>query len=546
MDPFHGLPTLVLDGVFFQLRDTTSISQLIKASPSMLSHWVQYGKGITHHIVTDILSMDDSGCLLDDALRILDIQNAQLAREYYSQVEFMEPRKVVRPNYLWPLFFLLSRLISFIVDFVFKAASPYLPRAYLGIPDSLGRGSYFKGRDLGNPRIEFSTLTASEQYRFLRAFLRYELICRIYHPAAWTMYEKQGMYVNIMSGIGVHGAMDPGMLNTVHEYYEGLYGSVFAHCLDAWVPGQSLKDMLSFDYGLLFPDTIFLDAKEYLRDLGIYHTEIVRMLPCFGISFLTTMIRGLNQGGDHAQHVRKLLHSLVRTRPCAYYPWIDEQHLGETYIRYPAYDRLLRGQNAYLHRADRLSNAEIALYQGGKSDLPAPRWLELHSLQLRIYRQRAWGLLDDDRLYPGRERQLPTLDELSDLENGLGEDGQTDWGLERSRRRSQKWHDYDTYGDLIERPAEPWNESDDDADTLIGDFDQMEGMIDGSHMDERLGLQSTCPVYKQTRDGSVNLGKMLLPFRLAASYDLSSAPSTRSSTPPPPYASSAPLTPVLV
>lgn len=542
MDPFHGLPTLVLDEVFFQLGDATSITQLIGASPSMLSHWVQYGQGITRRIVTDILSVDDSGCLLDDASRILDIQNAHSAREYYSQVASVEPRKVVRTKILWPLFLLLSRLIGFIADFVSKASSPYLPRAYLGIPDLMGRGSYFKGRDLGNPRIEFANLTTSEQYRFLRAFLRYELKCRIYHPAAWTMYEKQSMYANIISGIGDHGAMDPGMLDTVHEYYEGLYGSIFAHCLDAWVPGQSLKDMLSFDYGLLFPDTIFLDAKEYLRDLGIYHTEIVRMLPCFGINLLTTMIRGLNQGGDHAQHIRKFLHLLSRTRPCAYYPWIDDQHAGETSIRYPSYNRLLQGQIVYLHRADRLSNADIALYQGGKSDASAPRWLELHSLQLRIYRQRAWGLLDDDRLYPGRERQLPTLDELSDVEKGFGENGQIDWGLERSRRRSQKWHDYDTYGDLLERPVEPWNEEDEDAETLVGDFDQMEKIIDGSYMDEKSDLQSTCPVYNSIGDVSVSLSKAILRLELEASYDLSSAPSSRSSTPPPLYSSSRPST----
>ena len=545
MDPFHGLPTLVLDEVFFQLGDTTSITQLIRASPSMLSHWVQYGQGITHRIVTDILSVDDSGCLLDDALRILDIQNAPMARGYYNQVEFLEPRREIHQDILWPIFFLLSRLIGFITDFVSKAASSYLPRAYLGIPNLMGRGSYFKGKDLGNPGIEFAHLTASEQYRFLRAFLRYELICRIYHPVAWTMNEKQGMYAKIMTGIGDHRAMDPAMLNTVHEYYEGLYGSVFAHCLDAWVPSQSLKDMLLFDYGLLFPDTIFLDAKGYLRDLGIYHTEIVRMLPCFGINFLTTMIHGLNQGGDHAQHIKKLLHSLSRTRPCAYYPWIDDQHLGESYIRYPAYDRLLQGQNLYLYRADRLSNADIASYQSGKSDLPAPRWLELHNLQLRMYRQRAWGLLDDGRLYPGRERQLPTLDELSDLEKGFEENGQIDWGLERSRRRSQRWHDYDTYGDLLERPVEPWNGEDDDAETLVGDFDQMEEIIGSSYRDERPGLQFTCPVYKRIRDNPVNLGKTPLPSRLAASCDLSTGPWTRSSTPPPPYASSAPLAPIL-
>ncbi|KAJ4138455.1 hypothetical protein NW768_002289 [Fusarium equiseti] len=482
MDPFHGLPTLVIDRVFYQLGDTTSITQLIRASPSMLSHWVQYRKGITRHIVIDILSVDDSGCLLDDALRILDIQDARSARECYSQVEFMEPRKVMRSNLLWTLFLLLSQLISFIVDFVSKAASPYLPKAYLGIPNSLGRGSYFKGKDLGNTRIEFSNLTSSEKYRFLRAFLRYELICRICHPEAWTMFEKQGIYAKVMSDIGDNGAMDPAMLNTVHEYYQGLYGAIFAHCRDAWVPGQPRKDMSSFDYDLLFPDTIFLDAKAYLRDLGIYDTGIVRMLPCFGIDHLTVIIHGLNRGGDHAHHIRHSFHLLSTTRPCAYYPWIDDQHAGENYIRYPAYNRLLQGQTVYLNRADRLSDAEIALYQSGQSDSPAPRWLELHSLQLRIYRQRAWGLLDDDRFYPRRQHQLPTLDELSDLEKGFGEDGQIDRGLERSRRRSQKWHDYDTYGDLLDRPAEPWNEEDDNAGTLVGDLDQMEEIMDGSYM----------------------------------------------------------------
>ena len=236
MDPFHGLPTLLLDEVLFQIGDAINITQLTRASPPMFSHWGQYGRGITRRIVKDILSVDDSECLMDDALRILDIQNAPMAREDYSQTKFMEPRKVKRTKIHWPLFLLLSRLIIFIVDFVSKAVSPYLPRAYLGIPDFMGKGSYFKGKHLGNPRIEFANLATSERYRFLRAFLRYELICNIYHPAAWNMYEKQGMYAKVMSGTGDHGTMDPAMLNTVHEYYEGLYGSVFAHCLNAWVP----------------------------------------------------------------------------------------------------------------------------------------------------------------------------------------------------------------------------------------------------------------------------------------------------------------------
>ncbi|KAI1069157.1 hypothetical protein LB507_006290 [Fusarium sp. FIESC RH6] len=536
MDPFDGLPTLLLDEVLLQIGDAISITHLTRASPSMFSHWGRYGRGITRRIVKDILSVDDSECLMDDALRILDIQNAPMAREDYSQAKFMEPRKVKRTKIHWPLFLLLSRLISFIVDFVSKAASPYLPRAYLGIPDFMGKGSYFKGKHLGNPRIEFANLTTSERYRFLRAFLRYELICNIYHPSAWNMYEKQGMYAKVMSGTGDHGAMDPAMLNTVHEYYEGLYGSVFAHCLDAWVPDRSLKDMLSFDYGLLFPDTVFLDAKEYLRDLGIYHTEIVRMLPCFGINFLTRVICGLNQGGDHAQYIRKLLHLLSRTRPSAYFPWIDDQNLRENYIQYPAYDRLLQEQNVYLYRADRLSNVDIASYQSGGCDAPTARWLELHSLQLHIYRRRAWGLLDDARLYPGRERQLPTLDELSDLEMRCGENGQTDWGLERCRRRSQKWHDYDTYGDLLECPDEPWNDWDDDEEMLVGDFKQMEKMIDRPYMDEKSDLQFACPAYHLIGDASVSPSKTIFGLGLEASYDLSSD----LSSPPPLYSSSPP------
>ena len=71
---------------------------------------------------------------------------------------------------------------------------------------------------------------------------------------------------------------------------------------------------------------------------------------------------------------------------------------------------------------------------------------------------------------------------------------------------------------------------------LVGDFKQMEKIIDRWYMDEKSDLQSACPAYNPIGDASVSLNKTIFGLGLEASYDLSSD----LSSPPPLYSSSPP------
>jgi hypothetical protein len=103
-------------------------------------------------------------------------------------------------------------------------------------------------------------------------------------------------------------------LSSVHEYYESVYGALFAHCQDSWLPdipdqsaGQAMEEHAkvndggyrvkptSRDYGLLFPDNMFFSAKRYLEDLNYHCVGKQGDLSFFGLNLLVQLIRFLKK-----------------------------------------------------------------------------------------------------------------------------------------------------------------------------------------------------------------------------------------------------------
>ncbi|KAF4961435.1 hypothetical protein FGADI_289 [Fusarium gaditjirri] len=112
-----------------------------------------------------------------------------------------------------------------------------------------------------------------------------------------------------------------------------------------------------------------------------------------------------------------------------------------------------RRYNRPLVNCDELGGGEPREEQGGTSS---------GDDQLPIYRQRARGLFDNDRLYPKYGHHFPKLDELAgpmrELRKTLAPN------VERSRRRSQKWQDYWVLR-ILEPPDQQFSERDDVAST---------------------------------------------------------------------------------
>lgn len=307
MDPFSILPSLVQTEIFVHLQSDISVKQVIQASPSMLWHFIAYKKSILRCIMYGILNGDTSGDLLRDALGIIYISDKASAKRY-RQTEMwktMELPDTLDLEQLEALWHIISRMIIFIEDYVSKATSECPPRAYLGIMDLLnGSGSYFKGQRLDTNAVRFSSLTSAERYRFLPAFTRHELICRIYYPLPRTSTEADAVKRQVVE---ISEGTELMTLLSVHQYYRNVCGALFAHCHDCWLPhrsGQPDQPLLpsetrqstldsatlpnttapsSSRHGLIFPDNICFEAKAYERGLDEHANNFQRRLPCLGL-----------------------------------------------------------------------------------------------------------------------------------------------------------------------------------------------------------------------------------------------------------------------
>ncbi|KAF5672274.1 hypothetical protein FHETE_3772 [Fusarium heterosporum] len=420
MDFFSRLPSLVQSDIIIRLESEADIMSLIQASPAMLSHFTAYRLSILRAILNNLLANDKAGDMIRDALGIVFISNASKARLYHND-GLWNTLELCQHNIddLRRLHRLFSRMITFIEDYITKATNKFPPRAYMGLPDlKTGTGSYFKGRPVNTDPVRFTTLTSSERQRLLACFLRYELLSKIHHPQVWTIRERIKLYNKIAQSYGL-SRLSNLELPSVHEYYRGLYGAIFAHCQDSWLPdqpgichkGMMRNDGPSDDCRLLFPDNLFFDARAYLAELNIKKIFNLDVLPSLGLDLITTLVIFLNKDPGNSQHVRKWLRTFLTSTGVEYYPWIDDSCFY-----------LQSYKEGYLH-----DNSLSNLNNRPKGFI---------TLQHQIWKQRAWGLLDDSRLWPEMTSHFPTVHRLRKLDEGLIMDHA------RRERRSQKWQDY--------------------------------------------------------------------------------------------------------
>ncbi|CAJ0554428.1 Ff.00g129410.m01.CDS01 [Fusarium sp. VM40] len=475
MDPFQGLPSLIQTEIFEHLETESSITQLIQASPSMLRHFLAYKKSILQSILNRLLKGDTSGHLLRDALGIIYVSDITTAKAYHHG-NLWQTRELPDPiglADLQTLFRLFSRVIIMIEDYANKATSIYPPRSYLGLPDLiLGNEAEFKGQRLGAKTVRFSFLSPTERYRFLRAFLRHELFCRVYHPKYWHFTELDDPE-DLWARYGTSESPSLNDLSSVHEYYESVYGALCAHCQDSWLPdiphqsatraieehvkvndGGNRVNPTSQDHGLLFPDNMFLDAEEYLEDLNYHCAGKQGDLPFFGLDLLVQLIRFLKRNPDKGKVISKWLDQTpMRSNAPA---WLD--HLGDTVASdqsYPFPDPTEGHAMKPPPRRNTVYRGSGANQYQQRGYLSRREWRRLRALQQGILEQRAWGFFENTRFYPARQ-YFPTLNDIYQLDKQQAEMFLAP-KLERRRRRSQKWHDY-KMGKSLDPPVE----SDDD------------------------------------------------------------------------------------
>ncbi|KAJ0134665.1 Uncharacterized protein HZ326_22277 [Fusarium oxysporum f. sp. albedinis] len=94
--------------------------------------------------------------------------------------------------------------------------------------------------------------------------------------------------------------------------------------------------------------------------------------------------------------------------------------------------------------------------------LHGSRCISLHGIQLRTYRQRAWGLFDNDRLYPKHVTHFPTLNDIHQMEKAFLKRAWLDAELETRRGWSQTWQEY-WFLRMPEPPGKCYDETDDEV-----------------------------------------------------------------------------------
>lgn len=453
--------------------------QLIQASPSMLRHFLTYKKSILQSILNRLLKGDTSGHLLRDALGIIYVSDITTAKAYHHG-NLWQTRELPDPiglADLQTLFRLFSRIIIMIEDYATKATSIYPPRNYLGLPDLvLGNEAEFKGQRLGTKKVRFSFLSLAERYRFLRAFLRHELFCRVYHPKYWHFTELDDPE-DLWARYGTSESPSLNDLSSVHGYYKSVYGALFAHCQDSWLPDipdqsatQAIKEdakvndgnrvkPTSQDHGLLFPDNLFFDAGGYLEDLDYHCAGKEGDLPFFGLDLLVQLVVFQRSNPDKGKVISKWLEQVSTGNNAS--SWL--RHLQDTVTPDQSYPFPDPTEGHPMTPSQRHNIA----YRGGganqyqqRGSLSRREWRKLRGLQQGILEQRAWGFFENTKFYHAGQH-FPILNDIYQLDKQQAERFLAP-KLELRRRRSQKWHDY-----KVGKRLDPPDEMDDDEGTRV-------------------------------------------------------------------------------
>ncbi|KAH7153942.1 hypothetical protein DER46DRAFT_638023 [Fusarium sp. MPI-SDFR-AT-0072] len=320
-----------------------------------------------------------------------------------------------------------SLLMVFAEDYITKATATFPPREYICLPQPSHDQNYliFKGQKV-TKRFDSVRLAEAERKRFLRAFLRVELLSLI---------------------IRKFTRRDTEAVRCAWAYVSTLYGAIFTHCADAWLPAADEPA----ETGLIFPDSLFLDPNSYGKDIGIELPKDWRSdIDCMARYGLSLIFRMIRFAIERPQDKKALENFVMKFRSFG-----KDHALGTI----PFFDRRIYLEDIYHMGYLRFPNRS-----DDKQNLAVPRlWWKYDSalywchvyLHSKIFQQRAWVFFEDDRYYPKDTAAVPVFPSrehldytAQDLVNKtlslIGPGPVTTVQLERTRkefRRSQRWQD---------------------------------------------------------------------------------------------------------
>ncbi|EXL45406.1 hypothetical protein FOCG_12798 [Fusarium oxysporum f. sp. radicis-lycopersici 26381] len=267
MDPFTRIPAELRLQIFSFLQSKATISSLIQASPIMLEQYLGCKSTITRHL----LKRDFDEKMIQDAMGIVlfpflreSRRSTLLVHAHLHSWELRElPNPLVTRDVLLmdQLDKLHSLLMEFVEDYITKATATVPPGEYICLPQPSHNHSFlvFKGQKV-TKRFDSIQLAEAERKRFLRAFLRVELLSLV-QRAINLNYPNTSLIEKIIIKIKRRSTEAP---RCAWAYVSTLYGAIFAHCANAWLPAAHEPA----ETGLLFPDSLFLEHMETILVLN--------------------------------------------------------------------------------------------------------------------------------------------------------------------------------------------------------------------------------------------------------------------------------------
>ncbi|KAK5629068.1 hypothetical protein RRF57_004783 [Xylaria bambusicola] len=300
------------------------------------------------------------------------------------------------PNLVKEIDKLYYRMIMFIKDYLTKVTAACPSRESLCLPH-LGGQLMFKDRAVCT-RLVVSQCTDAERRRFLRAFLRYELICKFYHFSSVNFWHRDCWTLTKRLRLSEIEA-----IKCMEIYLNTLYRAVLAQCSDSDLPESPTAVLVSPapDVDLTVPIFHSQFGYDSYDKLTLNADELCLWLLCFGFDLAAAIVAGATAGQHGRMIIGGWFKNLAERGPmCGF----DRGFTPERRV-----SRLIGVQDIIFE--DKSYHEGSGLYQMLYTRLAAVkakcRWSnENFGYQRRLsalYRSRAWTFFDDARLFKSQD-----------------------------------------------------------------------------------------------------------------------------------------------
>jgi hypothetical protein len=479
MDPFQKLPVEITLAIMENIYSHTTIWRLIQASPTMLSRYSAHKTALLHTFILKLIRTGNNDDLLQDALGIIgfdatktddwfqddlgiigfgatrtDDQATKHHLDQWSAKKLADPFRQPPPKRNQATMAHLHRLFSrfglLIEDYMGKATSSSPVEAYLKHPPEITYTNTSK-------RVTLDDLTPMERYRLFRAFLKFEVLCKVYDPrVALPMLG----WDELAHASWEH--MDSSLYESIHcvyEYVGASFGGLFARLAWAQERHPDYFFARSETKGLLYPDNVKIDPHGYFQDLlRTWKLQNVSSWSNYrGFDLLVHLLSHMSKGSHDNP---TLLHWLC----CMFEECAEEPSLDSPPHDPPYWGRFLNNHDVLSPRpTEPLGGLSLLLVSriyededpadelGDAATYPTIGSNRFLCAQRGMYRQRAWMFCDSARLYPPIDLHFPDRKVFQRYDDEPAHQIVSIGDAEHHIRRSVEWQDYFT-GRTLQKP----------------------------------------------------------------------------------------------